>query len=118
MYASLSVITSILIINKTLNIDFRHRWKMVHYFAKNFFAPILISPHLSNANHLSIFTLSDITEIIPNATLTMSVYNWDKIKPIHEENITLNIVYIHVENNNIFPHIYENNIFSYQVIPD
>nr|CAD7416536.1 unnamed protein product [Timema cristinae] len=36
------------------SIEFDGRWKMLHYYAKNFFAPVLISPYISPAGNLEV----------------------------------------------------------------
>lgn len=41
------------------SIDTDGRWKMLHYYAKHFFAPIIISPHLSPSHVLTLFIISD-----------------------------------------------------------
>lgn len=74
------------------SVDFRQRWKMVHYFAKKFFSPLLISANLSPAGQITIYSLSDLLTTVPNATMTMDVYKWDSFKSIASHNITFNIL--------------------------
>ena len=35
---------------------------MLHYFAKKFFAPLLISPFLNDDNEVDVYLVSDLTE--------------------------------------------------------
>lgn len=45
---------------------------MLHYLAKNFFAPIIISPEVTPASELNIYLVSDILEDIYDATINVS----------------------------------------------
>jgi len=55
---------------------------MLHYFAKDFFAPIIVTPHLSISNELSIYIVSDRLYILTNCTVKLHVYKWESMKPI------------------------------------
>ncbi len=41
------------------SIDYYGRWKALHYYARRFYAPQLISPHLANAQTVDIYVVSD-----------------------------------------------------------
>ncbi|XP_022913917.2 beta-mannosidase [Onthophagus taurus] len=67
-------------------IDFNLNWKMLHYYAKKFFSPILIAGYQSTSRNVSIHIVSDLTSNIYNATATVNIYNWDSFEPVHTEN--------------------------------
>ncbi|KAG7202549.1 hypothetical protein KM043_009746 [Ampulex compressa] len=74
------------------SIDFGGRWKMLHYYALDFFAPIIITSHLSAANELSVYIVSEKLYVIPNGTVEINVYKWTKMSTIYThvfENITI-----------------------------
>ncbi|XP_050445741.1 beta-mannosidase isoform X1 [Cataglyphis hispanica] len=64
------------------SIDVEGRWKMLHYYAKDFFAPIIVTPHLSISNELSIYIVSDRLYKLTNCTMEIHVYNWRSITSV------------------------------------
>ncbi|XP_029170747.1 beta-mannosidase [Nylanderia fulva] len=64
------------------SIDIEGRWKMLHYYAKDFFAPIIVTSHLSTSNELSIYVVSDLRYGSKNCTVEICVYNWNSTTPI------------------------------------
>ncbi|KAI4490346.1 hypothetical protein M0802_010723 [Mischocyttarus mexicanus] len=65
------------------SIEYGGRWKMLHYYAKEFFSPIIVTSHLSRGNELSVYIVSDKLYEINNCTLKLSVYNWESMQPLH-----------------------------------
>ncbi|XP_068981840.1 beta-mannosidase [Bombus flavifrons] len=63
------------------SIDFDGRWKMLHYYAMEFFAPIIVTYYI-NDMHLLIYIVSDMTYSIKNAILEVNLYAWNSIKPV------------------------------------
>lgn len=55
---------------------------MLHYYAKDFFAPIIVTPHLSISNELSIYIVSDRLYTLRNCTVEIRVYNWKSTTPV------------------------------------
>lgn len=55
---------------------------MLHYYSKDFFAPIIVTSHLSISNELSIYIVSDQLYALTNCTVEIHVYNWRSITPI------------------------------------
>lgn len=62
--------------------DIENRWKMLHYYAKDFFAPVIVTSHLSASNELSIYVVSDREEFLRNCTVKLHLYKWESMKPI------------------------------------
>lgn len=78
---------------------------MLHYFAKKFFYPVIVSPHLKSSRCLTTYVISDLIETIPEATLYSYVYNWDNFTPLHNQSKTVTIVSRSVPNEPI-PRVY------------
>ncbi len=57
------------------SIDYYGRWKALQYYARRFYAPILVSPHVENGA-LKVYIVSDKTESKP-ATLRVRLMNFD-----------------------------------------
>lgn len=60
---------------------------MLHYYAAEFFAPIIITSHLSPANDVKIYVVSDKLHDVVNCTARISVYSWNSTTPVHSEDI-------------------------------
>jgi beta-mannosidase len=57
------------------SIDYYGRWKALQYYARRFYAPILVSPHVEDGS-LKVYIVSDKTEAKP-ATLRVRLMNFD-----------------------------------------
>jgi beta-mannosidase len=65
------------------SLEFGGKWKMLHYFARNFFAPALVSPSVTSTGDLEIHLISDNLE--DRETLVrVLVYKWDSLTPIYQ----------------------------------
>jgi beta-mannosidase len=56
-------------------IDYDGRWKALQYYARRFYAPILVSPHMENGS-LKTYIVSDKTQATP-ATLRVRLMDFD-----------------------------------------
>ena len=65
------------------SLEFGGKWKMLHYFARNFFAPALVSPSVTAAGDLEVHLISDYLED-KKTLLYVSVYKWDSLTPINQ----------------------------------
>ncbi|KAK4884761.1 hypothetical protein RN001_001032 [Aquatica leii] len=72
-------------------IDFKGNWKMMQYFSKHFFAPVIVTGDITLNGDLNVYVVSDLTHTIFNANVTMFVYNWDSMTPLHSHIIKTNI---------------------------
>ena len=70
------------------SIDYYGRWKALQYYARRFYAPILVSPHVENGS-VKIYVVSDKTTP-QSATLNVRLMGFDG-KALLEENQALNI---------------------------
>ena len=57
------------------SIDYYGRWKTLQYYARRFYAPILVSPHVEDGA-LKVYTVSDRLKPAP-ATLRLRLMNFD-----------------------------------------
>jgi beta-mannosidase len=57
------------------SIDYDGRWKALQYYARRFFAPILVSPHVEDGS-LKVYIVSDKTDPRP-ASLRLRLMNFD-----------------------------------------
>ncbi|KAL3196769.1 hypothetical protein MRX96_015385 [Rhipicephalus microplus] len=53
------------------SIEYGGRWKMLHYFAKKFYSPVLVSP-FSNKTHLTVFIVND--ELSPLEKVSLKLF--------------------------------------------
>jgi beta-mannosidase len=69
------------------SLEFGGKWKMLHYFSCNFFAPALVSPSVTAAGQLEVHLISDYLEH-KETLLNISVYKWDSLTPIRQTSNT------------------------------
>lgn len=80
------------IIDFRIFLEFTGRWKMLHYYAKEFFSPILVSPRLMYNREISTFIINDGVPNIVNAMLTVDTFRWDSLTPISSVNTSVTVV--------------------------
>ncbi|XP_011498870.1 PREDICTED: beta-mannosidase [Ceratosolen solmsi marchali] len=74
------------------SVDIEGRWKMLHYYAKEFFSPLIVTSKLTQANELLIFIVSDLLKPLNDLAVEMNFYEWKSSTIIHTNqinNITL-----------------------------
>ncbi|XP_022817754.1 beta-mannosidase [Spodoptera litura] len=64
------------------SIEYTGRWKMLHYFAKDFFAPVLVSPRLDSTGEMEVYLINDRFVPVLDAKITIQFYNWSSPSPI------------------------------------
>ncbi|XP_071481177.1 beta-mannosidase-like [Diadema antillarum] len=62
------------------SIEYGDKWKMLHYYAKDFFAPAMLSGVVQDGD-LLIYGISD-THTFSNATYLLSVRSWSSFTPV------------------------------------
>jgi beta-mannosidase len=70
------------------SIDYYGRWKALQYYARRFYAPILVSPHIEDGA-LKVYIVSDKTKAEP-ASLRVRLMDFDG-KVLLEENSTVDV---------------------------
>ena len=77
--------------SKELN-TYGFKWKMAHYFIKNAYAKILMSPFINNqANQLEIYAISDIADQTIQSTFSLKVFAYDSFNPVFEQTVSFRI---------------------------
>lgn len=64
----------------------------MHYYAKDFFAPIIVTGHLTVARELDVYLVSDALFTFYNVTLNIRVYNWSSLQPVFTQTVITDIV--------------------------
>lgn len=76
------------------SIDYTGRWKMLHYFAKDMFSPVIVTGHLDWGRQLNLYTVNDQLNPVEDVTVILRIYKYDSpdFKPMYENrtNMTLN----------------------------
>lgn len=71
------------------SIEYGGRWKMVHYFAKRFFSPAIVSPYVDTDHSLRVFIVNDHSAPVEAAVLSITQYKWTSFTPV--ETTTVNV---------------------------
>lgn len=61
-------------------IDYDGSWKMLHYYAKKFFAPNMISMAIE-AKNLTVYSVIDDAKFPSTSLLTIYCHSWDSLSP-------------------------------------
>ncbi|KAK9882766.1 hypothetical protein WA026_023188 [Henosepilachna vigintioctopunctata] len=64
-------------------IDVTGKWKILQYYIRDAFAPIVIIGHLNDERGLEITTVSDKTTSLDDVDLSISVYNWTSFTTVN-----------------------------------
>nr|CAD7442486.1 unnamed protein product [Timema bartmani] len=71
------------------SLEFGGRWKLLHYFAARFFAPLSVSAYLTPDDRVEVHIVSDRLETF-EVTLVVHVYNWGELG-IPKDEVMLNV---------------------------
>ncbi|GFS83583.1 beta-mannosidase [Trichonephila clavipes] len=66
------------------SIEYGGKWKMLHYYAKSFFSPLLVSPYEENGEAV-VSVVSDLPEPLNDVKLNVHVYKWSSLEPAYSE---------------------------------
>lgn len=75
------------VLNILFAIDFEGRWKMLHFFAKEFFAPVIVTSRVTQADELLIYVVSDLLDDLKNLTVEVIVYEWKRGTSIYSKQL-------------------------------
>ncbi|XP_050296169.1 beta-mannosidase-like isoform X1 [Anthonomus grandis grandis] len=75
------------------SIDYTGRWKMLHYFAKDFFSDVIVTGYINPNRELLLFTVNDKLTDVENATLRVRIYKYDSsdFEPVYENSYVYNL---------------------------
>jgi hypothetical protein len=60
---------------------------MLHYYAKDFFSPVIIASKVTQANQLLIYVVSDLLNNLTNLNIDINIYEWKSSRIIHTNQI-------------------------------
>ncbi|KRX60767.1 Beta-mannosidase [Trichinella sp. T9] len=64
-------------------VDYGLKWKLAHYYAVKFYAPLLVTANCSSTSgRCSVFVVSDLTAQLVNVTVEVRFYCWDWPDPL------------------------------------
>ncbi|XP_049877970.1 beta-mannosidase [Pectinophora gossypiella] len=73
------------------SMDYQRRWKVLHYFAVNFFAPVLVSPCLLPSGDIDVYLINDRFVPIDNGLIKVDFYNWTSLTPISSKTFNASV---------------------------
>uniref|UniRef100_A0A914W5M2 Beta-mannosidase n=1 Tax=Plectus sambesii TaxID=2011161 RepID=A0A914W5M2_9BILA len=74
------------------SIDHGLRWKATHYFARRFFAPLIVSLYMDETDTLRVTVVSDLTTDVPNATVVIDQLAYSNgFTPVYTYRVKMNI---------------------------
>uniref|UniRef100_A0A914PVZ6 Beta-mannosidase n=1 Tax=Panagrolaimus davidi TaxID=227884 RepID=A0A914PVZ6_9BILA len=74
------------------SIDYNLEWKAIHYFAKRFFAPVIVSLYLDENGLLQAYVVSDKMTNISNAEIKIEMFAWTNgFKPVYTQKQAINV---------------------------
>ncbi|XP_064086358.1 beta-mannosidase-like isoform X2 [Macrobrachium nipponense] len=73
------------------SLEYGGRWKMLHYYVKKFFTPVLVSLYV-DGDDLEVAVINDSYESVTGMTLSVVLYRYDQMKPITHFNSTVDAV--------------------------
>lgn len=72
-------------------IEYGGKWKMLHYAAKSFFAPVLVSPRLLGTGDVDVYLINDRFVPIIDAKIIVDVYNFTSLIPVCTQTYAANV---------------------------
>ncbi|XP_048189499.1 beta-mannosidase [Perognathus longimembris pacificus] len=72
------------------SLEYGGKWKMLHYFAQHFFAPLL-PVGFENQNMFYVYGVSDL-HVDCNVTLTMRLHSWRSLKPLCSRSMSRRVI--------------------------
>jgi beta-mannosidase len=74
------------------SIDHGLRWKAAHYFARRFFAPLIVSQFIDDTDTLQVTVVSDLTTDVQNATVVIDQLTWTNgFTPVYSQQVHMDI---------------------------
>ncbi|XP_068243151.1 beta-mannosidase isoform X2 [Palaemon carinicauda] len=73
------------------SIEYGGRWKMLHYYVKKFFSPVLISLYM-DGDDIEVSVINDSYESIGGITLSVMLYRYDRMGPVAYFNTTVDAI--------------------------
>uniref|UniRef100_A0A914CJ16 beta-mannosidase n=1 Tax=Acrobeloides nanus TaxID=290746 RepID=A0A914CJ16_9BILA len=76
------------------SIDFDQNWKVLHYYVRRFFAPIIVSLYFDEKNQLNVYVVNDfMNNSNINYSLKLDILTWKNgFTPIYSITKTINVI--------------------------
>jgi len=72
------------------SLEYGGRWKMLHYFAKDFYAPVIASSYVEDGK-FKLYVVSDLMKPITQGAVSLKAWMWSSFKPLYSGNVAFNI---------------------------
>ncbi|XP_053614125.1 beta-mannosidase [Plodia interpunctella] len=72
-------------------IEYGGKWKMLHYYAKWFFAPVLVSPRLLLSGDVDVYLINDRFVPIVEAQIIVDYFNYSSLVPVFTQTFPANV---------------------------
>ncbi|KAK8396338.1 hypothetical protein O3P69_005403 [Scylla paramamosain] len=74
------------------SIEYGGRWKMLHYYVKKMFSPvIIISSFIENENVVELYVVNEWFQNMTNATVVVSLHRYDTLGPVKTVNKSVHV---------------------------
>ncbi|XP_042213967.1 beta-mannosidase-like isoform X2 [Homarus americanus] len=72
------------------SIEYGGRWKMLHYYSKKFFSPVIVSLYHEN-DDLKVYAVSDLVDDVLDLTLVVDLHRYDQTTQVksYKKNLTM-----------------------------
>ncbi|KAJ0173564.1 hypothetical protein K1T71_010713 [Dendrolimus kikuchii] len=84
------------------------KWKILHYFARSFFAPVLVSPRLLLSGDVDVYLINDRFVPIVEAQIIVDVYNWSSLTAIDTKSYQAEVGPLSSKRQNINIQVWDN----------
>lgn len=74
------------------SIEHNGNFKILHHWAKNFFAPVHVVGNIDALNNLNVFVIRDTLGSIQPLILYLRIYNWSSLSPIYQQSFNIPMV--------------------------
>lgn len=74
------------------SIEHNGNFKLLHHWAKNFFAPVHVVGNIDVLNNLNVFVIRDTLGSVQPLILYLRIYNWSNLSPIFQQNFMISMV--------------------------
>lgn len=72
------------------SIEYGGRWKMLHYYVRKFFEPVLVSPFVENGD-VKVYVINEQFQNITSATAVVNLHRYDRLGVVNSVNISVNV---------------------------
>ncbi|KAJ7385973.1 hypothetical protein OS493_012305 [Desmophyllum pertusum] len=72
------------------SLEYGGQWKMLHYFVKDFFAPVIASSY-QEGGKFKLYVVSDLMKPITEGAVSLKAWSWSSFTPLYSRNIAFDI---------------------------